>query len=514
LANKNKIKMNNVSFYNESSLAHTEKKFFEKYSVNQTYSPIYNQISNIKEMKKDISLKKSISDLSNQVNNNVKKGITEVNIWKKIINKPKKGEKEMNKEINSVHFKFNKDKLIKKPNVVLIIDDHNTGYDKIISTNKNNFNKMNLINEKALSFFCFPKIEKKLEFPQNFLPFLKDKKADTDNQNHLDINLLHNNKDDTKKTKLKLSKRGPYKKKLRYNTINFSDKCFPFKTGKGIINITTKFNKSEEKVIPENKDISLQEVSFDKIEKINEESSNLNMYLNSKNSTISTTENDLYLMKFVTRKYYYSENGKRKAVKKSRKNKPDIIRKKIKSRFHKTLKNIINQNLKKAGSKMFFDCFPQCFIGNITKLINSKCFDLTYKDLIKTDFSSELINYTHTTMDKTKFNKNLQVLDYLEKNPEISENSGFNKLKNLKYVEILKRYFISAEFEDSLNQLKKEKESQEYIQSYIYRGKNYVNFYTKFICNKNNKGLKEKENVEVNENEEEYEDESINDKND
>jgi hypothetical protein len=219
-------------------------------------------------------------------------------------------------------------------------------------------------------------------------------------------------------------------------------------------------------------------------------------------------------MKFVTRKYYYSENGKRKAVKKSRKNKPDIIRKKIKSRFHKTLKNIINQNLKKAGSKMFFDCFPQCFIGNITKLINSKCFDLTYKDLIKTDFSSELINYTHTTMDKTKFNKNLQVLDYLEKNPEISENSGFNKLKNLKYVEILKRYFVSAEFEESLNQLKKEKESQEYIQSYIYRGKNYVNFYTKFICNKNNKGLKEKENVEVNENEDEYEDESINDKND
>lgn len=206
--------MNNISFYNESSLAHTEKKFFEKYSVNQTYLPIYNQISKKKEMKKDISLKKSISDLSNQVNNNVKKDITEVNIWKKIITKPKKEEKEMNKEINSVHFHFNKDKLIKKPNIVLIIDDHNTGYDKIISKNKNSFNKMNLINEKNLSIFCFQKNEKKFKFPQKFLPFLKDKKADTENQKHLDINILHNNKDDTKKTKLKLSKRGPYKKKI------------------------------------------------------------------------------------------------------------------------------------------------------------------------------------------------------------------------------------------------------------------------------------------------------------
>ena len=64
-----------------------------------------------------------------------------------------------------------------------------------------------------------------------------------------------------------------------------------------------------------------------------------------------------------------------------RKFKSDDIRKKIKSRFHKTLKNIINANLKKAGSKKFFDFLPQCFIGNISKKVNSECLELTYKEL-------------------------------------------------------------------------------------------------------------------------------------
>lgn len=45
-------------------------------------------------------------------------------------------------------------------------------------------------------------------------------------------------------------------------------------------------------------------------------------------------------------------------LKQKRKYKPDDIRKKIKSRFHKSLRNIINENLKKAGSKHFFFFAP------------------------------------------------------------------------------------------------------------------------------------------------------------
>ena len=103
---------------------------------------------------------------------------------------------------------------------------------------------------------------------------------------------------------------------------------------------------------------------------------------------------------------------------------------------------------------------------------------MTYKEIILTDFASELINYRHTPKDNKKYLKNVKVLKYLEENPEISEKSGFNIIKNMKYKNILNNYFISAEFEQSLNKLKTENETQEYIQSYIYRAKNYIKFYS------------------------------------
>ena len=48
---------------------------------------------------------------------------------------------------------------------------------------------------------------------------------------------------------------------------------------------------------------------------------------------------------------FKDENGKIKKKKKRRKFKPDNIRKKIKAKFHKDLKNIINKKLKFANSK-------------------------------------------------------------------------------------------------------------------------------------------------------------------
>ena len=99
--------------------------------------------------------------------------------------------------------------------------------------------------------------------------------------------------------------------------------------------------------------------------------------------------NEDFLFKFKTKKYFIAENGKKRRIKKKRKFKSDDIRKKIKSRFHKTFKNIINENLKKAGSKKLFDFFPQCFIGNVSKKLNSACLDLTYKELLLKDFISK-----------------------------------------------------------------------------------------------------------------------------
>ena len=72
-----------------------------------------------------------------------------------------------------------------------------------------------------------------------------------------------------------------------------------------------------------------------------------------------------------------------KGKNKQRKYKPDDIRKKIKTRFHKAIKNIINENLRKAGSNQFFDFLPQTFISNISRETNQKIMNLTYKELLE-----------------------------------------------------------------------------------------------------------------------------------
>ena len=55
--------------------------------------------------------------------------------------------------------------------------------------------------------------------------------------------------------------------------------------------------------------------------------------------------------------------------------------------------------------------------------------------------------------DKNKSKKNMEVLEYLEQNKEISEKSEFDKIKNMKYGELLLAYFSSREFEKSLEDL-------------------------------------------------------------
>ena len=185
-------------------------------------------------------------------------------------------------------------------------------------------------------------------------------------------------------------------------------------------------------------------------------------------------------VKFYTKKYSVKDDGKIRKIPKGRKFKSDDIRKKIKSRFHKELKNILNKNLKKCGSKKFFDNLPQCFISSVSKINNSQYLNLTFKELLSIDFSQ---NSSHddcltNKIAYKKYLKNKEILNYLEQNPEISKLSGFKIVKDKKYKDLLKNYFNSAQFEQSILQLKKEKESSEYIIKYITKAKNYVDFYS------------------------------------
>ena len=203
----------------------------------------------------------------------------------------------------------------------------------------------------------------------------------------------------------------------------------------------------------------------------------INYKSSSKISLLSYNNQISNISNFRVTQYYVDENGKKKK-KKKRKFKPDDIRKKIKAKFHKALKNLLNSKLKKAGSKKMFDFFPQCFITNITINLNKDAFGLTYEELIGQDYSSK---NKKRNPDLEKYNKNLDVLNYLNSNPEIKKLSDFDKISKMKYEDILKAYFLSFEFEQTILELFQKKEKIDYIEEYVSKALTYVNF---FINNK------------------------------
>ena len=177
--------------------------------------------------------------------------------------------------------------------------------------------------------------------------------------------------------------------------------------------------------------MNLSELNDKSIENIdqtyNEEFSEINEKSNNANKLC---------LKFKTKQYKTTSNGKKKKVKKKRKSKPDNIRKKIKARFHKAIKNILNENLIKAGSEELFDFMPQSFIGNISKKVNSRVMNFTFKELLSYDFNKDINKeYINSKVDYAKFYRNQKTLKYLEDNPEISKKSGFSIVKDMKYKE-------------------------------------------------------------------------------
>ena len=182
--------------------------------------------------------------------------------------------------------------------------------------------------------------------------------------------------------------------------------------------------------------------------------------------------NELSKIKFKTKKYYLNEKGKKRIQRKGRKYKPDDIRKKIKVKIHKTLKTIMNNNLKKAGSLRFFKYL-----------------------LLLTDFTICGKEYTNKNIDYNNYLNNKGTVEYLEQNIEISINSGFYLIKNMKYKDILKAYFSSKEFEYSILELKNKKEDSNYIIDYVNLSKTYLDYFGK---------INKKEENEIKEDPEEY----------
>ena len=155
---------------------------------------------------------------------------------------------------------------------------------------------------------------------------------------------------------------------------------------------------------------------------------------------------------------------------------PDNIRKKIKSSFHKNIIKIINNKIKNALSdkkikKYFFNNLPQSFIRNINRSENQMKMDITFEKLLRI-LGDE---------------NNKKIIKFLDEKHEISEKSNWNLIKNMKYKELLQAFFLSEEFEKSIialktksekSQKKEKKVSSQYIENYINIALKYIDFYS------------------------------------
>ena len=194
------------------------------------------------------------------------------------------------------------------------------------------------------------------------------------------------------------------------------------------------------------------------------------------------------ISKFKIYKTRNKKNKKKPKEKRKRKDKPDDVRKKIKSRFLKTTKNRINQMLKIAKSQVFFDFLPQCFICNISKIKNKPIIDMTFKQLMSQKFYEDEENKKDkiflnkkTNPDKKKYENNAKVLKYLEDNYEICKKSNFNVIGNMTFKDLFKEYLKSEEFEREIEKLKDEQNNINYIKDYITKAFGFINYFSKAV---------------------------------
>ena len=153
-----------------------------------------------------------------------------------------------------------------------------------------------------------------------------------------------------------------------------------------------------------------------------------------------------------------------------RKLKPDSLRKKIKARLHKKLTKIINEKLKKAGSKCYFDMLPQSFITNINIEFNKPLLNITMRELFQKTFGFK-------SKDKEKIDYNIRIMKYIEDNPDINNNSDVSDFLDSKYSEIIREYLDGDYLQEDIDRLRDENEGEEYINRYNFIALHWIEFY-------------------------------------
>ena len=153
-----------------------------------------------------------------------------------------------------------------------------------------------------------------------------------------------------------------------------------------------------------------------------------------------------------------------------RKLKPDSLRKKIKARLHKKLRQIINIKLKECGSKYFFDLLPQPFVTNVNIEFNKPLLSITMRELFQKTFGFK-------AKDREKIDYNKRVMKYIEDNPNINNNDKISNFLDSTYEEIIQKYMHGQYLLEDINRLKNEGENSDYINRYTFIAIHWIDFY-------------------------------------
>ena len=111
----------------------------------------------------------------------------------------------------------------------------------------------------------------------------------------------------------------------------------------------------------------------------------------------------------------------------------------------------------------------------IKELLNKNFFeDDTSKDNSEKTFIDKKRN-----PNKDKYEKNQKVLEYLDNNSEIRNNSNFNVISKLTFRKIFKEYLKSEEFENDILELKNKNNNEKYIKDYIIKAYDFLDYFSK-----------------------------------
>ena len=162
--------------------------------------------------------------------------------------------------------------------------------------------------------------------------------------------------------------------------------------------------------------------------------------------------------------------------KKTRKEMPDEIRKKIKSRFFKDLKKSVNKFFIVSDIEKKMEFLPQEFISNISKPENKSMLNKTLEQIILENLDDNSKNENNQNKNKN----NLDLLDFLKEKVN-KNNYKIKKIYNIfntQIKELFHEYLKSNEFEESLKRLKEEGNYSEYIKDYIIKAEEFVNYFS------------------------------------